>query len=47
MLMTGDDNIREIIAFPKTQKGTCLVTGAPSEASEQQLKELHIRVVGN
>lgn len=44
MLMTGNKTIREVIAFPKTQKGTCLVTGAPSEVEESQLEELGITV---
>lgn len=44
MLMTGNKTIREVIAFPKTQKGTCLVTGAPSEVEEAQLEELGISV---
>ena len=44
MLMTGNKTIREVIAFPKTQKGTCLVTGAPSEVEELQLEELGITV---
>lgn len=44
MLMAGGKSIREVIAFPKTQSGICLVTGAPSEVSEQQLKELSISV---
>ena len=39
------DDIREVIAFPKTQKATCLMTDAPSEVDAQQLKELGIRVV--
>ncbi|HEY7840491.1 MAG TPA: aspartate--tRNA ligase, partial [Gammaproteobacteria bacterium] len=45
MLMTGMDSIRDVIAFPKTQLATCLLTDAPSPAVEAQLKELGIRVV--
>ena len=44
MLLTGDESIREVIAFPKTQKGTCLLTGAPSEVTEEQLRELAVKV---
>ena len=44
MLMTGEENIREVIAFPKTQKGLCLLTGAPSEVTDEQLEELSIKV---
>ena len=44
MLMTGEENIREVIAFPKTQSGLCLLTGAPSEVADDQLEELSIRV---
>ena len=44
MLLTGDNSIREVIAFPKTQKGTCLVTGAPSKVPEKQLRELGVKV---
>ena len=44
MLMTKTDNIRDVIAFPKTQKAQCLLTGAPGEVDKAQLKELHIRV---
>ena len=44
MLMTGEENIREVIAFPKTQSGLCLLTGAPSEVDGEQLEELSIRV---
>jgi aspartyl-tRNA synthetase len=44
MCLTGCDAIRDVIAFPKTQKGTCLMTGAPSMATEHQLKDLHINV---
>ena len=42
-LLRGKDSIREVIAFPKTQKGTCLLTNAPSGVSPRQLKELHIK----
>jgi aspartyl-tRNA synthetase len=44
MLMAGADSIREVIAFPKTQTASCLLTQAPSEAGDDQLKELGIRV---
>jgi aspartyl-tRNA synthetase len=44
MLMSGADSIRDVIAFPKTQTATCPLTDAPTEVSEQQLRELHIRV---
>jgi aspartyl-tRNA synthetase len=44
MLMTGSSSIRDVIAFPKTQSATCLLTQAPGEVSEKQLKELNIRV---
>ncbi|REJ32532.1 MAG: aspartate--tRNA ligase, partial [Bacillota bacterium] len=44
MLLAGTDNIRDVIAFPKTQSASCLLTGAPSEVTEAQLRELHIRL---
>lgn len=44
MLMSGADSIREVIAFPKTQTAFCPLTEAPTPVSEQQLKDLHIRL---
>jgi aspartyl-tRNA synthetase len=44
MLMAGAESIRDVIAFPKTQTAACPLTDAPTEVSEAQLKELHIRV---
>jgi len=43
MLMCGASSIRDVIAFPKTQTASCLLTSAPSAASEAQLKELHLK----
>jgi len=44
MLLAGASAIREVIAFPKTQKATCPLTNAPSEVDQKQLKELHIKL---
>ncbi len=46
MLLAGEPNIREVIAFPKSQQAADLMVGAPSAVEPQQLKELHIRIVG-
>ena len=45
MLLAGEENIREVIAFPKNQVAQDLMMGAPSPIDERQLEELHIRVV--
>ena len=43
-MMTGAESIRDVIAFPKTQRAQCLLTNAPGEVDEKQLRELHIRL---
>lgn len=42
MLLTGEESIRDVIAFPKTQQARCLLTDAPSQVDTKQLKELHV-----
>ena len=44
MLMGGQSSIRDVIAFPKTQKATCSLTGAPAEINKQQLDELYLKL---
>jgi aspartyl-tRNA synthetase len=44
MLLTKSKSIRDVIAFPKTQRAQCLLTSAPSEVDREQLRELHIKV---
>jgi aspartyl-tRNA synthetase len=43
-MMAGADSIRDVIAFPKTQRGQDLLVGAPAPVTEPQLRDLHIRV---
>lgn len=45
MHLTGTTNIRDVIAFPKTQNGADLMTEAPSAVDDRQLRELHLRTV--
>jgi aspartyl-tRNA synthetase len=45
-MMAGAESIRDVIAFPKTQRAQCLLTKAPSPVDEKQLRELHIRLRG-
>jgi len=47
MLLIGTDNIKDVIAFPKTQSATCLLTNAPTKVSEEQLSEVHIKLDEN
>ncbi len=44
MLLLGVDSIRDVIAFPKTARATCLMSNCPSDVAEKQLKELHIKI---
>lgn len=44
MLLQKEESIREVIAFPKTQKGQCLMSGCPSEVDSNQLEELHLKI---
>ena len=44
MLMSGASSIRDVMAFPKTQTASCLLTSAPSPVNDRQLKELSIRL---
>ncbi|MDI6800655.1 MAG: aspartate--tRNA ligase [Thermodesulfovibrionales bacterium] len=44
MLMVGAHSIRDVIAFPKTQKAVCMMSGAPSSVENKQIRELHIKV---
>jgi len=43
MLLAGEDSIRDVIAFPKTQQAGCLLTNAPAGVDDKQLKELQVR----
>jgi aspartyl-tRNA synthetase len=43
MLLTGAESLRDVVAWPKTQKGTDLMTGAPGEVETRQLRELYVK----
>ena len=43
-ILTGSESIRDVIAFPKTQRATCPLTGAPTPVTAEQLKELGLRI---
>lgn len=45
MILLGRESIRDVIAFPKTAKGTCLMSEAPSTVDEKQIEELHLKIV--
>ena len=45
MILTNTENIRDVIAFPKTQRGQCLLSGAPSSVNSKQLEELNLRTL--
>ncbi len=47
MLLTGSESIRDVIAFPKTQRGTCLMSEAPSTVDSKQLRELGVRLAAS
>jgi len=44
-IITGSESIRDVIAFPKTQRATCPLTGAPASVTPEQLRELNLKIV--